>query len=286
MLEFAGTHRRCGHCAASSLTPAAATLHRELMDLGLKGKRALITGSSRGIGSAVSQCLAAEACDLVLVARDSARLAQLEAQIAARHPSVNVQLIALDLREPGACPRLAREAGPVDILINNAGDIPGGSLLDIDEATWRNAWDLKVFATINLTREVYRDMRARHAGVILNVVGTAGERPRGDHIAVSSGNAALLAFTRALGMESVNHGVRVLAVNPGATETDRQIVRWKKKAAAELGDENRWPELLAPYPFGRLARPAEIASLITFLASDQATYVSGTVVTADGGGQR
>lgn len=256
------------------------------MNLGLQGKRALITGSSRGIGAAVAQCLAAEGCHLVLVARDGARLGELKKQVGAQHASVQVRTIEFDLREPGACPRLACEAGTVDILINNAGDIPGGTLLEVDEAAWRSAWDLKVFATINLAREVYREMKARGTGVILNVVGTAGERPRGDHIAVSSGNASLLAFTRALGMESVNHGVRVLAVNPGATETDRQIVRWKKRAAERFGDENRWREFLAPYPFGRLARPDEIAAVITFMVSDRASYVSGTVVTVDGGGQR
>ena len=256
------------------------------MDLGLKGKTALLTGASRGIGAAVAQGLAAEGCHLVLVARDRARLADLEAQISARHPAGKVRPIALDLREPGACSQLAREAGVVDILINNAGDIPGGDLLQIDAATWRRAWDLKVFAYIDLAREVYREMIARRDGVILNVVGTAGERPRGDHIAVSSGNAALLAFSRALGTESVNHGVRVLAVNPGASETDRQIVRWKAKAAAELGDADRWREFLKPYPFGRLARPEEIAAVITFFVSAQASYVSGTVVTVDGGGQR
>ncbi len=256
------------------------------MDLGLGGKRALVTGASRGIGEAVARCLAAEGCHVILVARDGERLGQLALDLRACAPTVEVRTIEFDLREPGACGRLAPQVGPVDILINNAGDIPSGSLLDIDEAAWRNAWDLKVFATINLTREVYRDMCTRRAGVILNVVGTAGERPRGDHIAVSSGNAALLAFSRALGMESVNHGVRVLALNPGASETDRQIARWKKKAAEKWGDENRWREFLAPYPFGRLARPDEIASIVTFMVSERASYVSGTVVTVDGGGQR
>jgi NAD(P)-dependent dehydrogenase (short-subunit alcohol dehydrogenase family) len=129
-------------------------------------------------------------------------------------------------------------------------------------------------------------MKEHGSGVILNVVGTTGERPRGDHIAVSSGNASLLAFSRGLGMDSVNHGVRVLAVNPGPSETDRQIVRWKKKAAEQLGNENRWREFLEPFPFGRLARPDEIAAVITFMVSERASYVSGTVVTVDGGGQR
>ena len=120
------------------------------------------------------------------------------------------------MRAPDACQSVARHAGPVDILINNAGDVPSGGVLEIDEDRWRKAWDLKVFGYINLTREIYREMVAAGRGVIVNIVGTAGERPRGNHIAVASGNAALIAFSRALGLESVSHGVRVVAVNPGA----------------------------------------------------------------------
>ena len=256
------------------------------MDLGLKGKRALVTGASKGIGAATAKMLSAEGCNLILVARSADRMAELKREIAEAHPAVDVRIIEMDMRPKGAPQRLAREAGPVDILVNNAGDVPAGSVLDIDEARWREAWDLKVFGYINLCREVYRDMIARGKGVIVNIVGTAGERPTGGHIAVASGNAALLAFSRGLGMDSVLHGVRVMAVNPGATETDRQLDRWKAKAAREFGDESRWTDYVAGYPFGRLARPEEIASVVTFVASDAASYLSGTSVTVDGGGRR
>ena len=256
------------------------------MDLGLKGKRALVTGASKGIGSATARMLAAEGCGLILVARSAERMSELKREIAGLHPAVDVRIIEMDMRAQGAPERLARDAGPVDILINNAGDIPAGGVLDIDDARWREAWDLKVFGYINLCREMYRDMVARGSGVIVNVVGTAGERPTAGHIAVASGNAALLAFSRGLGMDSVLHGVRVVAVNPGATETDRQLDRWKAKAFKEFGDEGRWRDFVASYPFGRLARPEEIAAVVTFVASDAASYVSGTSVTVDGGGRR
>lgn len=254
------------------------------MDLGLKGKRALVTGASRGIGAATALCLAEEGCNLTLVARDAAKLAKLKADIQARFPGVSVSIFEKDLRDSAASQGLAQEAGEMDILINNAGDIPGGGVLDIDDAAWRKAWDLKVFGYINLTRAYYRQMAARRSGVIVNIVGTAGERPRGDHIAVASGNAALLAFTRGVGIESTKANVRVVAVNPGASETDRQVVRWKARAAEKLGDEGRWRELVSDYPFGRLARAEEIAAVVTFVASDRASYVSGTAVTVDGGG--
>ena len=254
------------------------------MDLGLKGKRALVTGASRGIGAAVAQSLAKEGCSLFLVARDGDRLAALKAELASAQPAIDIEILAMDLRAPGAAQRIAEAAGAVDILINNAGDIPGGGVLDIDEAQWRLAWDLKVFGTINLAREIYRTMLERRRGVIVNIVGTAGERPRADHIAVASGNASLIAFSRALGIESVAANVRVVAVNPGATETSRQTVRWKARAAEKFGDEGRWRELVADYPFGRLARAEEVADVVTFVASERASYISGTAVTVDGGG--
>lgn len=254
------------------------------MDLGLKGKRALITGASKGLGAAIARSMAAEGCNLVLVARDADRLAALRAELLASDPGLEVQLIDIDMRAPNACEDIAARAWPIDILVNNAGDIPGGTVLQVDEATWRKAWDLKVFGYINLTRAIYAKMIARESGVIVNVVGTAGERPRGIHIAPASGNAALLAFTRALGLDSVYQGVRVVAVNPGPSETDRQMDRWKARAAEKLGDPERWRELVADYPFGRMARPQEIADVVTFVASERASYMSGTAVTVDAGG--
>ncbi|TJV46065.1 MAG: SDR family NAD(P)-dependent oxidoreductase [Mesorhizobium sp.] len=254
------------------------------MDLGLRKKRALITGASKGLGAAVASMLAAEGCDLVLVARDLKRLEQLKSQINAADSALDVQLIEMDMRAANACKDVARSAGAVDILINNAGDVASGGLLDIDEVQWRRAWDLKIFGYINLSREIYRAMVGAGRGVIINIVGTAGERPRGERIAVASGNAALIAFSRALGLESVGYGVRVVAVNPGPCETDRQLDRLKARALEELGAASRWPELVADYPFGRLARPEEIASVVTFLASERASYMSATAVTVDGGG--
>ena len=153
----------------------------------------------------------------------------------------------------------------------------------MDDKTLREAWDLKLFGFINVAREVYRDMCARKSGVIINVAGTAGERPVAGYIAGSMANAALMAMSRALGAESVDFGVRVIAVNPGATETDRQVVRWKARAAKELGDENRWRELTTGFPMKRLATLDEVASTIVFLCSPRSGYTSGTVVTVDGG---
>jgi NAD(P)-dependent dehydrogenase (short-subunit alcohol dehydrogenase family) len=153
----------------------------------------------------------------------------------------------------------------------------------IDEARWRAAWDLKVFGYINLTREFLALMAKRGRGVIVNVVGLAGEKMDAGYVAGSAGNAALIAFTKAVGSTSLDKGVRVLGCNPGPVETDRIITLMKTRAEREFGDAARWQEYLKRLPLGRAAKAEEVADLVTFLASDRAAYISGTVTNIDGG---
>ena len=251
------------------------------MELGLKGRRALVTGGSRGIGYGVARVLAAEGCDLMLVSRNADALAAARKRLVEAH-GVTVDFHAMDLSAGANIRQLAGACGPVDILVNNAGAIPQGTI-ELDEQTWRDAWDLKVFGFIALTREIYPDMCRRGSGVIVNVLGNAGERPTPNYVAGSMANAALMTMTRMLGAESVRHGVRVNAVSPGYTETDRQIVRWKARAKEQFGDEDRWRELTAVFPFGRLAAVDEVANSVAFLASDCSGYTSGAILTIDGG---
>lgn len=252
------------------------------MDLDLKGKTALVTGASKGIGLGVAEGLAAEGVHLHLAARTEALLQEAQARLAADH-GVSVTPHAVDLSRRGAAQELAQRCGELDILVNNAGAIPGGDLDAVDEATWREVWELKVFGYINLTRAVLRRMKSRGAGVILNVIGSAGERPDAGYIAGSAGNASLMAFSRALGARSLDQGVRVLAVNPGSTATERIVQLFKNRARAQLGDESRWPEYEARLPGGRTATVREVADTVVYLVSPRASYVSGTVVTVDGG---
>ena len=254
------------------------------MDLGLKDRRALITGASRGIGYGVAAALAAEGCHVHLASRTAADLDQARGRIkAAASAAVVVDVHAIDLGKPGACDTLAEQCGDVDILINNAGAIPHGSLSVLSDAQLREAWELKLFGFINLTRKIYPRMCAAKRGVIVNIIGLAGERPNAHYIAGSMANSALMAFSRALGTESPAHGVRVVGINPGAILTDRQEVRWRARAAKELGDEARWPELTKGFPFGRLGSVEEVANLAVFLASQAASYITGTIITIDGG---
>ncbi|GAA4573212.1 SDR family oxidoreductase [Planotetraspora kaengkrachanensis] len=248
------------------------------MDLNLRGRRALITGSSKGIGAATAEALAEEGCDLHLAARNESALDDLSRRLRAAH-SVDVSVHPVDLRRPEDLERLAGDVPDLDILVNNAGDIPGGSLDIIDGKAWRHGWDLKVFGYVDLTRLVYARMKARGRGVIINNIGNAGERVDSNYIAGSSGNAALMAFTRALGGRSLHDGIRVVGVNPGPVATERILTLLEKRS----GEKNAYADLMAGYPLGRAADPREIADLIAFLASDRSAYTSGAVFTVDGG---
>ena len=252
------------------------------MDLGLKGRTALITGGSRGIGYGAARVLAAEGCHLHLASRSAADLESARRKLTDAH-AVTVTCHALDLGASENVRKLAGACRSVDILVNNAGAIPQGTVTGLDEKTWRDAWDLKVFGFINLIRDIYANMCERRSGVIVNVIGVAGERPVANYMAGSMGNAALMALTRALGAESPDHGVRVVGVNPGAIETDRQVVRWRARAEKELGSAERWRELTTGFPFGRLGTVDEVANMIAFLCSDLSSYTTGAIVTVDGG---
>ncbi len=256
------------------------------MDLELRGKKVLVTGASKGIGLACAQAFAAEGASVHIAARSKPAL-QAVADAMQKKYKVEVTLHAMDLGKTENVVALGKTCGGVDILVNNAGAIPSGGLLDVSDERWRHAWDLKVFGFINLSREIYRQMRERKAGVIINVIGVAGERHRSNYIAGTTGNAGLMAFTRALGAESVDHGIRTVGVNPGRIETERQIDHFKEQALRDLGDEARWKELQAKVaetlPFKRAGRPDEVADLVAFLASARASYMSGTIVTIDCG---
>ncbi|HET7256272.1 MAG TPA: SDR family NAD(P)-dependent oxidoreductase, partial [Xanthobacteraceae bacterium] len=172
------------------------------MDLGLKGKRALVTGASKGIGLAVAHALAAEGCRLDIAGRGVAALEQARDALRQAAPDSDVRIHAVDLSKVDDQERLAAACAEVDILVNNAGSNPAGDLGDTSDEIWRRAWDLKVFGYINLCRSMCHVMKQRRAGVIANIIVYAGERLFSRYIIGATGNAALMAFSRSIGSQS------------------------------------------------------------------------------------
>lgn len=253
-----------------------------MITLDLSGQTALITGASKGIGLAAAHSFAAAGCHLHLAARDGAALAAAREAIMAAH-DVRVTIHPMDLAAPGAMRQLDEAVGDVDILVNNAGDIPSGPIESLDFEVVRRGFALKVLGYMELTQLVYARMKRQGHGVIVNDIGNSGENWDANYIAGSTGNAAVMAFTKALGGVSLDDGIRVVGVNPGPVATDRMVKLMKRRALDNLGDEGRWEELFLQYPGGRPAEAQEVAELMLFLASKHAAYITGTIVTIDGG---
>ena len=246
------------------------------MNLDLAGRRVLITGASQGIGKGLAHAFGEEGCDLILVARSADKLADVADQVRSTC-NVAVDVLALDLADAGARDRL-HVLERVDVLVNNAGAIPGGDLQTVQSEAWRRAWDLKVYGYIDLCRLFYGTMKRQGGGVILNNIGASAEFFDPTYIAGSSGNAALVAFTRALGSRSLDDKIRVVGVSPGPVATDRieRLLNERRKAS---GEERPGPA----FPLGRPATVREIADLFLFLASPRSAYTTGVVFTVDGG---
>ncbi len=252
------------------------------MDMHLKGKTVLITGASQGIGAGLAESFAAQGCNLILVARSGDKLKILSDSILSRY-EVQIKNITQDLTETGAVEKIAAQAGNTDILVNNAGNIPAGNLWEVDAQRWRDGWQLKVFGYIDMTRTFYTLMKARGGGVIINNIGVAAEAFDFDYVAGTTGNAALVAFTRAVGGKSMQDNVRVLGVNPGPVATERIEKMFRMRAEQSFGDASRAHEFSEKLPLGRPASVPELTELFVFLASPHSAYTSGVVFTVDGG---
>jgi NAD(P)-dependent dehydrogenase (short-subunit alcohol dehydrogenase family) len=254
------------------------------MNLNLQNKTVLITGGSKGIGLSIAESFLAEGARIIITSRDSENLKKAINHLTDKgFKADQIKTVALDLSLSDACSSLHKQYPDVDILINNAGAIPGGNIFEIDEENWRSSWELKVFGYINLTRHYLKSMQGKKKGVICNIIGMAGIAPRYEYICGAAANSALISFTQAIGGASVRSGVRVFGINPSPTKSDRMEVMLKKTATDKLGDPNRWMELTTTLPFGRMAEPYEIANLAVFGCSDLCGYLSGTVINVDGG---
>jgi 3-oxoacyl-[acyl-carrier protein] reductase len=255
------------------------------MDLRLAGKRALITGASKGIGLACAKALAGEGCHTIIAARSPDGLAAAKTAIEAETDGAAVTAVEADLSRKDDRAMLIKRFASCDILVNSAGGNPLGEIDAFEAEAWRQSWEVKVFGGIAMTRGFYTEMKKRRDGVIVYVIGVKGERMDAGFILASAGNSALMGLTKALGGRSPDYGIRVVGVNPGYTETERGLTNLRVIAEQELGAADRWKETSEKVnlPFGRMGDAQEVGDVVAFLASPRASYVSGTIVTVDGG---
>jgi 3-oxoacyl-[acyl-carrier protein] reductase len=256
------------------------------VDLGIRGKRALVAASSRGLGRAVAEELAAEGCELFLCARGEEALEEARAALAAGGATVHAR--AVDLGEEGQTRALVGAAietmGGVDILLTNTGGPPAGPYGDHDLEAWRRAYRLTLESVLVLVDGVLPGMRERRWGRILNVTSIAVKQPVDGLILSNSIRAAVTGFARTLANEVAPYGVTVNNLMPGYTRTERLDELAERMAGGEHVDQaaifDRWN---AQIPMARVGEPREFGAMAAFLASDRASYITGQSVAVDGG---
>jgi 3-oxoacyl-[acyl-carrier protein] reductase len=258
------------------------------MDLELKGKRAVITGGSIGIGLAVAQALAAEGVDIVILARDAARV-QREAAAMAKAHGVRSLGIPADVSKPAdieeASRRIAAALDGIDILINNAGTGTAETILEAPDSKWQYFWDLHVMAAVRLSRAMVPLMRQRGGGVILNTASICAKQPLSYEPIYNTTKAALVMLSKCLANELIKENIRVNAVNPGLILTPD----WRKTAGILVqGTDKTVDQYLDGVarehaPINRFASPEELAHFYVFMCSARSSYCVGSSYYVDGG---
>ena len=257
------------------------------MDLGLRGRVALVTAASRGLGRAIAEELSAEGSSLVICARNEEQLERAHTEIAAR-TSMPVMAIRADVSNPRDVARVIERAldgfQRIDILVTNAGGPPSGPFESHGADAWDAAYKLTLASVLNLCRGVLPGMKERRWGRILNITSIAAKQPVDNLILSNSLRAAVTGFARTLANEVAPFGITVNNILPGYTRTERV----EELAAAGAKQGGTTPDAIrakweAQIPMGRLGEPREFAALAAFLASDRASYITAQSIAVDGG---
>ena len=257
------------------------------MNLELTNLHVLITGGSKGIGLACARGFIAEGARVTLVSRtvETLQSAQRELQGVALGAAVNI--IAADLRDAAEAERMVeaveRDFGPVDVLVNSAGAAKRTPAAELTAASWHDAMQAKFFTYIHVINPLIKKMGERGRGAVVNVIGAGGKVAAVTHLAGGSANAALMLASAGLAAAYAGKGVRVNAVNPGLTLTERLHEGMQAEARQQgISMEEALTRATATRPLGRIAEPGEIADAVVYLASNRASYITGAVVAMDG----
>ncbi len=255
----------------------------------LQDKVTLVTGGSKGIGLAVARRFAAAGARVAIVSRSADNIAAARDVLAAE--GFTVYGVSTDLSDPGqaeaAVAQVEAALGNIDILVNSAGAAKRAEPEDLDPTRWRAALDAKFFPYIHAQHAVLQRLSARQkTGAIVNIIGTGGKQPTRTHLAGGAANAALMLSTVGLAAHYARQGIRINAINPGFTLTER-VQQFVELEALRLGisEAEALRQSEAESPLGRFGRPEEVAEVALFLASERASYLVGVVIPMNGGGQ-
>ncbi|MCC7100893.1 MAG: SDR family NAD(P)-dependent oxidoreductase [Rubrivivax sp.] len=254
------------------------------MDLGLTGKHVLITGGTRGIGLACARLYLEEGARVSICGRSTATC---DAALRQLDAGDRVDAHVADVTDPAAVLRLIDEVearkGPVDVLVNSAGAAARRPFAELDSVAWHAAMEAKFHTYVNVIDVVIKRMAERKSGAVVNVVGMGGKFPTITHIAGGSANAALMLATAGLASAYARYGVRVNAVNPTLTATERMKSGMEADARQEgISVEEAGRRAAARMPLQRIATPEEVADVVVYLSSARASYVSGSIINVDG----
>ncbi len=255
------------------------------MELGLRDKKAIVTGGTKGLGRAITEVFVREGADVAICARQEEELTAAAEEL--RSGSTTLYGQVCDVTDPGHVAdfvtRSAKVLGGIDILVNNAGRAHPGDFETLSDEDWQADLDVKLFSMIRCSRAVVPHMRARGSGRIININAVNGRYPDPTFFATSVNRAACLSFTKTLAIQLAPENILVNSVNPGFVVTSQ----WKnihRRRAPHISEEEFFRRMAEKeVPLGLFGRPDEVASVVVFLASDRASYITGASVDVAGG---
>lgn len=257
------------------------------MDLGLKDKVALVAASSQGLGKAVAMAMAKEGAKVVICSRNQVRLNSAQEEI---QKAVNSRITAIqaDLTNKEDIKSLVSQTvsdfGSIDILVNNAGGPPAGFFGDMTDETWFAGIELTLMSSVRLTREVLPLMRKQKWGRIINITSVSVKQPINELLLSNSLRLSVVGWAKTLANQVASEGILINNVCPGWTRTERVVEIFDGRAASQgITAEAVEKSITSTIPMGRLGKPEELANLVTFLASEKASYITGTSIQVDGG---